>query len=171
VIGYDALFGKSRMSYIRSFFLTVYTAVVVCTSDTVQFSSNPVCRMSYGVVSTSNTVCRTSYLYCVEFICHMRYYICSWIRTYLCCMFPRDSVRFVFGPFIRIRIFVWLKCTNNEHEYEYFYVRSTYVVYVVVLVTYVARMDCTVLCTVYLYHILGTIYITHYALRIMQYAQ
>jgi hypothetical protein len=75
------------MSYmLRSFFLTVYTAVVVCTSDTVQFSSNPVCRMSYGVVSTSNTVCRTSYLYCVEFICHMRYYICSWIRTYLCCM-------------------------------------------------------------------------------------
>jgi len=66
----DRIYGRSR----------------ICTSDTVQFLSNPVCRMSYGVVSTSNTVCRTSYLYCVEFICHMRYYICSWIRTYLCCM-------------------------------------------------------------------------------------
>jgi hypothetical protein len=75
-------------------FLTVYTAVVVCTSDTVQFSSNPVCRMSYGVLSTSNTVCRTSYLYCSSYAIWAT--ICSWIRTYLCCMFPRDSVRFSF---------------------------------------------------------------------------
>jgi hypothetical protein len=37
VIGYDALFGKSRMSYIRPLFVAVYTAVVVCASDTVYF--------------------------------------------------------------------------------------------------------------------------------------
>jgi hypothetical protein len=47
VIGYDALFGKSRMSYIRSFLLTVGRMYLRYGTE---FLSNPVCRMSYGVM-------------------------------------------------------------------------------------------------------------------------